>query len=413
MPGPPPANLPDALDDAVQEAFESRQVPFLRRLVDTPSHTRAAEDVEVAAKQIDVAVEALGLRTTRHPAEDGGFADHRVYESPAAGDGRCLLLVGHVDTVFPRSMGFLRLERDDGPDGPGTGDIIRGPGVLDMKSGLSCIVFALDALRRVAPERFEALPVRFACNTDEEVGSPSSEPMFHALAPRTSEALVFEGGRDGDRIITQRKGGGTFSLHVTGRAAHAGNDHEAGINAIAAMAYLVPRLEAITDYSHGRTVNVGLIEGGTAKNTVPERAMIVVDTRFVTQSDCDAVVAALHAIADAPFEGTDAPAKLREAKVELVGHVTRPPMEATDASQALRAEYEQHAAAAGLRTGEAPRQGGGSDANLLCGYGIPAIDGLGPYGKFFHNPQEWSSLASLRRRTCALARLLAARADVP
>ncbi|MEM6990765.1 MAG: M20 family metallopeptidase [Myxococcota bacterium] len=392
----------EALRRHVADAFESVQVPFFRALVDAPSHTKAKHDVEAAASMLDAAMDELGFGTERVPDPDGVYADHRIYQSPAVDDTPCLALVGHVDTVFPRSLGFLTWSRE--------GDVVRGPGVLDMKSGLSCIVFALQALRAVDQPLFERLAVRFVCNADEEVGSPSSEPIFARLAPKTSHALVFEGGRDGDKVITQRKGGGMFTLTVTGRAAHAGVDHAAGVNAIAALAHLVARVEALTDYDRGVTANVGLIEGGTAKNTVPEQARCVIDTRFETVADAEAVRAALEAIVASPW-GDTVPQRLHEAAVVLGGAVTRPPMEASDESQALRRRYERHAAAAGLDVGEAPRQGGGSDANLLAAYGVPSIDGLGPFGKFFHKPQEWSSLQSLRRRTQALACFLAEHAD--
>jgi glutamate carboxypeptidase len=151
-------------------------------------------------------------------------------------------------------------------------------------------------------------------------------------------------------------------------------------------------------------VNVGLIEGGTAKNTVPDRAACVIDTRFETREDAEAVRGALRRLANSPWEGiSDVPERLREARVELDGRITRLPLEASDASQALRLAYETCAAAVGLSVGEAPLQGGGSDANLLSALGVPSIDGLGPYGKHFHKIEEWSSLSSLRRRTQALA----------
>ncbi|MEM9460258.1 MAG: M20/M25/M40 family metallo-hydrolase [Myxococcota bacterium] len=398
-----------ALHGAVDEAFEREQVPLLRRLVDTPSHTDARDDVEAAAQVLDEAVQQRGLLVERVPDPTGIFADHRIYRTPATGDeDRSLAVVGHVDTVFPRSMGFLTMTRDDGPEGPHTGDIIRGPGVLDMKSGLTCIVFALDALRRTDPQAYARLRLRFVCVSDEEVGSPSSAPLFAALAPRLTAALVFEAGRDEDRIVTCRKGSARFEFAVTGRAAHAGLRHAEGINAIAVLARLVIAAEAITDYERGVTVNVGIISGGTAKNTVPDQARCVIDSRFLTVSDAHEVVVRMEALAADPFgDEPDVPSRLREATVELRGGIARPPMEVLPGTQALRRRYEAHAGAAGLRIGEAPRQGGGSDANLLAAHGVPCIDGLGPYGKFFHNPKEWSSLSSLRRRTQALACLLA------
>jgi len=401
--------LQAALHAAVARAFEAEQVPWLRRLVDQPSHTYAREDVEAAAAIVDAFAEDLGLDVRRVVDGDGRFADHRIYSTPAAlPDARALALVGHVDTVFPRSLGFLEFSRD--PERP---DVIRGPGVLDMKSGLSAILFALRALREVDPVRFAALRARFVCVSDEEVGSPSSaRDLYGELAPITSAALVFEAGRVADRIVTARKGGGLFTITVHGRSAHAGNDHRSGVNAIHALALLIPGIEAMTDYERGLTLSVGLVSGGTAKNTVPDRASCTIDARFETVADADAVVERLRGLTRDPFAGIEGvPERLRQIRVEVEGGVTRPPMEATPASQRLRLRYEAHAAAAGLGGGEAPRQGGGSDANLLAARGVPCIDGLGPAGQFFHRVEEWSSLESLRRRTQALATFLACEPD--
>lgn len=397
-----------ALFAAVDDAFESQQVALLRRLVDTPSHTEAKDDVEAAAQILDEACEGLGMVVERHADPQGVFADHRVYRTPGTpADARSLAVVGHMDTVFPRRMGFLQMRRDDGEKGAGTGDVIRGPGVLDMKSGLTCIVYALAALRSVDAAAYARLPLRFICVSDEEVGSPSSKPLYEALAPKLSGGLVFEAGRTEDKIVTCRKGSARFEFVVTGRAAHAGNQHAQGINAIAVLSRLVIRAEAITDYDRGITVNVGIIEGGTAKNTVPDSARCVIDSRFLTVADANAVVEQMKALAADPFgDEAGVPERLREAKVELRGGIARPPMEVIEGTQALRRRYEAHASAAGLRVGEAPLQGGGSDANLLAAHGVPCIDGLGPHGKLFHNPGEWSSLDSLRRRTQALAYLL-------
>jgi glutamate carboxypeptidase len=224
--------------------------------------------------------------------------------------------------------------------------------------------------------------------------------------------LVFESGRIGDRIVTSRAGSASFQFVVHGRAAHAGNQHAQGINAIAVLSRLVIAAERLTDYARGITINVGIIAGGTAKNTVPDQARCVIDSRFLTVADAHEVVARMRALAADPFgDEPDVPPRLREARVELLGGISRPPMEVIEGTQALRLRYEAHAAVAGLQVGEAPRQGGGSDANLLAAHGVPCIDGLGPAGEHFHNPQEWSSLGSLLRRTQALVCLLAQEAE--
>lgn len=396
--------LCDRLRAAVDDAFEAEQVPLLRRLVELPSHTYARADVEAAAAALDAACAELGLTCTKVPDHLGKFADHRIYATAATGDGPSLALVGHIDTVYPRSLGFFEFTRD--------GDVVRGPGVLDMKSGLTEVLFALRAVQRAAPDVWATLPARFVVVSDEEVGSPSSAKLYAELAPRLTGALVFEAGRKGDTIVTRRKGGGLFTITVRGKAAHAGVDHADGVNAIHALALIVDRVERLTDYDRGVTLNVGLFEGGTAKNTVPETARCQVDARFETVADAERVKALLLGLQTDPFAGLEGvPERLRRVTVEVAGGVTRPPMEASPASQRLRGVYEPYAAACGLQVGECPLQGGGSDANLLAADGVPAIDGLGPYGQFFHQVEEWSSLDSLRRRTAALACFLAERAS--
>jgi glutamate carboxypeptidase len=384
----------DALSRAVDAAFEAEQVPFFARLVERPSCSREPEDVEKAAALLDELAQTLGLTTMRVAAAGGSFADHRVYATEAATDGSGLLLVGHVDTVFPRALGFFGFARD--------GDVVRGPGVLDMKSGLTCIFVALRAVGEVAPDLCQRLAARILINTDEEVGSPSSRSLIEAEADRASHALVFEAGRDEDRIVTRRKGTAFFRVVAKGRAAHAGLAHAEGRNAIHALALAIPRLAAITDYARGITVNVGLVSGGTSKNTVPDAAHADIDLRFERPEDGDALVAKLTEALDidrsGPLEGTT---------LALEGRIARPPMAPSEASTTLRLAYEEHAAAAGLGVGEAPLQGGGSDANLIAARGTPCIDGLGPFGKRFHSVEEWSSLDSLRRRTQALACFLA------
>jgi len=383
-----------ALDAAVDGAFETEQVPFFARLVEQPSCSREEEDVEAAAKIIDEEAEALGLSRSLHPDENGIYADHRVFATPATGaDTEALLLVGHVDTVFPRSRGFFGFARE--------GDVVRGPGVLDMKSGLCTVLYAMRALKTTHLGAFLRLRARFLVNTDEEVGSPSSRSLIEALARRTSRALVFEGGRREDRVVTRRKGTGSFHVTAHGVAAHAGLHHADGKNAIHALALVIPRLQAATDYDRGITVNVGLVEGGSSKNTVPSEAVCVIDVRYEHPEDAERLVARLGEAVDLTLEGP-----LAGCSFTLDGGVSRPPMEPGDATGALREAYERHAAAVGLAVGEAPLQGGGSDANLVAACGVPCIDGLGPFGQHFHSPMEWSSLESLSRRTKALARFL-------
>lgn len=382
-------------------AFEGAQVPLLAALVEQSSCSREPEDVEACFAILDAAAVRAGLSVERVPDPAGAVAAHRVYASASCGpDTRALALVGHLDTVFPRAMGFSGFRREC--------DVARGPGVLDMKSGVSSMIFAVEALRAAWPEA--RLPLRLVVVSDEEIGSPSSRTLFASLAHATSAALVFEAGREQDRIVTRRKGGGLYSIEARGVAAHAGNRYLDGTNAIVALALALPRIEAMSDLAIGTTVSVGLIEGGTAKNTVPDHAVAHLDARYESMAEVARLESAMRTLLADPFAGLPdaiAPARLRKATLSLEGGVTRPPMEPSAATAALLGDYATVARAVGLGADEAPLQGGGSDANLLAAHGVPCLDGLGPYGQYFHETREWCSLSSLARRTRALARFLA------
>jgi glutamate carboxypeptidase len=239
--------------------------------------------------------------------------------------------------------------------------------------------------------------------SDEEVGSPEGQRVIGAAISGSSACLVFEAGRVGDAIITSRKGTGAMTATAHGRAAHAGNAHREGANAIWAVARLVDAVQKLTDYDRGVTVNVGRIAGGQSKNTVPDRAEAQLDLRFCTRADADHLVAAVRA------EAEHAAASVPGTRIELHGGIARQPLERTEASGKLMAEYAACARAFGLGGEEAPLVGGGSDASTASALGIAAIDGLGPRGSGFHTKDELIEVASLVPKAQALAHFLALR----
>ncbi|HEY6461754.1 MAG TPA: M20/M25/M40 family metallo-hydrolase, partial [Polyangiaceae bacterium] len=304
-----------------------------------------------------------GLEVHVRPSER--FADHLVFRSRAQQPNRgAVALVGHLDTVFPPGT-FEGYRRD--------GDLARGPGVLDMKGGLVVIAYALKAL--AATGGLDAVvPVRIVIVSDEEVGSPEGQGVIAAAITGSGAALVFEAGRKADAIITRRKGTGGMTATAHGKAAHAGNAHKEGANAIWAIARFVDGVQRLTDYDRGVTVNVGRVSGGHSKNTVPDAAEVQLDLRFCTKADGDALVERVRGAA------ADAAAGVPGTRIELHGGVARIPLERTDASARLLADYGACATAHGLGAGEALLIGGGSDASTSSGLGIPSIDGMGPRG---------------------------------
>lgn len=375
-----------SLEKALSAVHGRRQemIALTRSWVEVNSYTSNVEGVNRVGAMLREAFSLPSL-TCSVIAGESGFGDHLVWRTSAP--GAPILLVGHHDTVFP--PGHFEGWREDG-------NRAVGPGALDMKGGLAVIRTALAVLEEQGV--LSQLPLIVVCVSDEEVGSPSSAPHLRELAKGAACALVFESGRANDMIITRRKGVGAMTVVAHGKAAHSGNNHKDGANAIWALARFVDAAQQLTNYDKGVTVNVGQFSGGTSKNTVPERAECKLDLRYETVVDAEALVRGLHAAAEA--------AAIPGVRLEVSGGINRPPLERTAASEALRDEYAACARAAGLGNGEAPLLGGGSDANTVAPLGVPAIDGLGPRGAGFHTTNEYVELDTFVPKAEALVRFL-------
>ena len=365
---------------------------LLGQLVTVNSHTPETAGVNRVGDLLGECFTMPGLDHQAHQA--AGAGTHHVWGTAAA--GKPVLLVGHHDTVFP--PGTFEGMRQDGP-------LLRGPGVLDMKGGLVVVNFALRALAHAGA--LDRVALRVVSVSDEEVGSPTGRAVLQQLCAGARSALVFEAGRAHDAIITRRKGTGGMTVTATGRAAHAGNQHAEGINAIWALALFIDAAQQLTDHDNGITVNVGTITGGSSKNTVPDHARCQLDFRFLTMAQGRQVEQALAQAAH------NAQQRVAGARIELEGGISRMPLERTDASAELMHQYAAAAAQCGLGRTESALLGGGSDANTASAAGVPAIDGLGPRGKGFHTLDEQIERATLVPKAMALVRFLVASGAQP
>lgn len=359
----------------------------LRRWVEINSYTANIDGVNRMGAALEEDFAPLGLACERRRGD--GVGDHLIWRTAAWRAGG-VVLIGHHDTVFPPGA-FEVFEE--------AGERVRGPGVLDMKGGLLVVRAALAALGEAGA--LERMPIAVISVADEEIGSPHSRPVIEELARGARAGLVFEAGRTDDSVVTMRKGTGSLTVSVRGVPAHAGNAHAEGVNAIWALARLVDRMQRLTDYGRGVTVNVGVVKGGEAKNTVPAHAECGVDIRFVHAPDGLELVAAVDRAGREVAEESG-------AAVSISGGVRRPPLERTPASIELAALYGERARRHGLGAGESPLVGGGSDANTVSAIGVPAIDGLGPRGRGFHTPNEYIEPATLAPRARALVETLLA-----
>ena len=356
--------------------------------IESPSHD--AKSVNKVVDHVEGQFRDLGLRLERIAGRDG-FGDILECKTPrewSHGDGKGILVLAHLDTVHPIGMieKDLKVRRE--------GDSIFGPGIYDMKAGGYIAYYALRHLLRQGKKT--RLPVTFLFIPEEEVGSPTSRARIEEAARGHKYALVMEPGRDGDRVVTSRKGVGRFVMTIKGRASHAGVRHEDGRSAIHEMARQILRIEGKTDYRRGITCNVGLISGGTGVNVVPAECSAEIDLRVPDPRTAEEMVDWFLKLE--PI-GPDV-----EVKVE--GGMNRPPYQKDAGIAALFEKAQAIYGEIGKELKDVPLTGGGSDGNFTAALGIPTLDGLGADGKGAHAAYEQIYYSSLVPRTYLCTRLL-------
>jgi glutamate carboxypeptidase len=357
--------------------------------IESPSHD--AKSVNKVVDHVEGQFRDLGLKLDRTPGVDG-FGDilecKTTPEMSQQADGKGILVLAHLDTVHPIGMieKDLKVRRE--------GDSIFGPGIYDMKAGGYIAYYALRHLIRQGKKT--KLPVTFLFIPEEEVGSPTSRARIEDAARGHKYALVMEPGRDGDRVVTSRKGVGRFTLTVKGAASHAGVRHQDGRSAIHEMAKQIMRIEAKTDYERGITCNVGLIQGGTGVNVVPAECKIEVDLRVPSMQLAEEMT---HW-----FLGLEPIGK--DVELTVTGEMNRPPYQKDAGISSLFEKAQAIYREIGKELNDVPLTGGGSDGNFTAALGIPTLDGLGADGKGAHAAYEQIYYSSLVPRTYLCTRLL-------
>ncbi len=354
----------------------------LRDLVLIESPTDDPHGVDRAAAFVASLITKIG--GSPYVLHSDGFGGILEVRFGASGPRRPILLLGHLDTVWPvGTLAKMPWRQADGR--------VWGPGVLDMKAGVLMAVTALKILKTIGLER----SVTLLLNSDEEVGSVVSRPTTERLALESSAVFVLEPAQ-GLAYKTARKGVGAYTLHVTGVAAHAGVDFEKGHSAIREIARLVETASNFTDLSKKRTVNCGVLHGGSRSNVVAESATVEVDVRVATAADGEAV--------DALFQSLQCIDPL--CRLQISGGINRPPMERTPGTIVLFERARSLAAELGFTLEEAAT-GGGSDGNFTSALGVPTLDGMGAVGDGAHAAHESVVIEHLVPRTALLAAMIA------
>lgn len=353
-------------------SIEDEAIDVLRRLVETGSFTHDRDGVVRLGNMVEELFRPLGFQSRRVRSTTANCGDHLILTRRAPSeDDPALLLVGHLDTVYPELFP-MKVESD----------WIYGPGANDIKGGIVLMWMILSALQEHAPQRLERTTWKLLFNATEEGGCADFPDLARAeVAPNTRACLIYEPGapeedRDATAIATQRKGSGRFRIEAFGREAHSGHAHSEGANAIRELARVVERIESLTDYEREITFNVGVIEGGTTVNTVPAHARIQVDTRAWSTEDFawarEQVLAQKHEVS---VEG---------CRVEVEERPGYPPWPANRKSDELADLIVE----CGKQLGQTIRprkRGGGSDGCHLWDL-LPTVDGLGPIGRDPHCP---------------------------
>jgi glutamate carboxypeptidase len=302
------------------------------------------------------------------------------------GAGKPILLVGHADTVYPR--GTLAAQPVVERDGR-----LYGPGVFDMKGGLLAMYAAIEALQSLG--RTPRRPIWLIVTDDEEIGSPESRPYIEQLARQAGTVLVLEPATPAGALKTARKGVAQWTLEITGRAAHAGVAPQEGRSALVELAHQLLWLHSLNDPATGTTVNVGMVQGGTAFNVVPAHATAAIDVRVPTLAEAERISQRL----------SKRQAVTPDVTVNYTGGLRNPPMERTAAIVDLFRHAQACARELGFEIDEAST-GGGSDGNFTASLGIPTLDGLGPLGDGAHAAHEHIIVDEFPRRAALLACLL-------
>lgn len=361
------------------EKSKEEQFRLLEQLVLQQSSSRFKAGVDAVGQMIAASLTGTGM--TLEVVSESEVGDQLIFRSPACRVGLpAILLVGHMDTVYPVDSPF-DWYRDDGRK-------VFGPGVIDMKGGLVAAIFAIKAL---ADSRLlEKIPLTFICNSDEEIGSPASAPLIRTEAERSLLGLGFECGGLSGEIVTGRKGEVGYLLAVKGQAGHAAFAGSEKASAILELAHKIIALERLNDYRRGVIVNVGVIKGGIGPNTVADSAVAEIDCRFLVLADAEDTAAKIEKIAaECLVPGT---------RAELHRTLLREPMVQSVGNRELFQLISREAELLGLSCKEELRSGV-SDVSVIAEAGIPVVDGMGPVGDCDHSDREFMIRDSLPART--------------
>lgn len=373
--------------DTFIKGKQDEMLELIERLVNIDSGSYDKEGVDKVGGILAEIYQELGFIIEVIEQQD--YGNHLVIKHKNAVDPK-ILLMAHMDTVFPKGTVATRPFRIEGTRA-------FGPGVVDMKSSHVELIYALMALQNAGDRSYEN--VKIVLNSDEEIGSPSSRSLIEQQSKGMHYALVVEPARKDGSLVSARRGGGRYTLIVKGKAAHAGIEPEKGRSAIEALAYKIIQLHGLTDHEKGISVNVGMIEGGSSVNTVSPSAIAHVDIRISEMVQA--------AFLEEKIKEICATSEVPGTKIIVEGEISRPPMEKTELTKELLQIIQEVGKEIGVSVSDTAT-GGGGDASFTAAKGVATVDGLGPVGGNAHSDSEYLEIPTLPERTLLLAKTIQA-----
>ena len=369
---------------------EDVMVTELGHYVKVESGSREKEGVDRVGHFITEAFKALGFEVER--ISELSCGDHLVARRKGSGKGRALALI-HLDTTWPKgSLEENPFRVEDGK--------VYGPGIRDMKGGWVVLLSALRALRSA---RWDGLAEMTVFMTgDEELGSPRGRQWIEKEARNADWALVMEPARDNGSMVISRGMVGAVYFEIRGIAIH-NTSRQLGASAIVEAAHKILALEALTDVDKGILVSVGLIEGGTARQILPDKVTMSIDLRAPDVKSAEELVQRVHEIAGQTT--------VEKTRTTMTGGITRPAFEATPASRRMLA-LAQECGRLFAQEIEGIYVRSGSDGNFTGALGVPTLDGLGPESSGNSGRSEHIVIESLPRRAAILAGIISGLPDL-
>lgn len=331
---------------------------------------------------VDAGMEKLSLLAQHYkmPVEAINGRHRLIKAGNGTGKPR-IMLVSHMDTVFPPDGAFQKYETLEN-------GFVRGPGVGDIKGGMLIGLWSMIALRELLTD----FDVQMIVSADEETGSPTIRDWYMGGHIGADAVIALEPGFPQGAltpevelgVVYQRRGYASLHYKVKGKSSHSGVAH-LGISAVEGAAQRIVRLHALSDAANGISINCGVVNGGTSPNTVPGEVTGSVSWRFERLVDGQRIQHAVEEILKGVYAYNEGLEQGETCEYELDAFI--PPMERTPENMKLIDVVLEESRRLGQNVVPIAR-GGGSDANFTSAAGTPSICGMGAPADGIHTDQE-------------------------